>query len=251
MKAIWVKGALVALSLLTILLSACVPAQPITPADQTAFAATGLAVANGMLKNVQGSATPGVATQVPTPFANSPASSPGVPVTGATAPAASATAPAVPMTATLPAPTVAPSATSGTNASTGTVPNTGATAVSPSGTQAATGCGQALNAGAGGRLATLWINNDTDNSIQFTLNLAAANSLGQCGFMTFGPIKSGKSLKVTVPVNEIGLGDSCYSAWALLATTRPTIVSGSGFCITTPQVWVMNVHSDRLRLVGP
>ncbi len=248
MKAIWMKGALVALSLLTILLSACVPAQPITPADQTAIAATGLAVANGMLRNVQGSATPGVTAQVPTPFANSTASSPGVPVTGATGPAASATVSAAPMTATLAAPTVAPSATSG---SAGPIPNTGATSVAPGGTAAATACGQALNAGAGGRLAKLWINNDTDNSIQFTLNLAAANSLGQCGLMTFGPIKSGKSLKVTVPVNEIGLGDSCYSAWALLATTRPTIVSGSGFCITTPQVWVMNVHSDRLRLVGP
>ncbi len=241
MKAIWMKGALVALGLLTILLSGCVPAQPITSAQQTQIAATGLAVANGMLKNVQGSATPAAAT----------ASSAGVPVTGATA-SPSATVPAVPMTATLAAPTAAPSATSGSTGSTGTIPNTGATSVAPSGTSAATtGCSQGLSAGAGGRLATLWINNDTDSSIDFTLNLAAANSLGQCGFMTFGPIKSGKSLRVTVPVNEIGLGDSCYSAWALLAVTHPTIVSGSGFCITTPQVWVMNVHTDMLRLVGP
>ncbi len=235
MKTKHTQSALVALGLLLALLSACTPSALITPAQQTAVAATGIAAANRMLTAVTGSQSPVPAT----PTATIVTASPGVPVTGATA---------------VPA-TVMPSAVP-TSGSSGIVPNTGATptVVPTQGAVTGTGCGSPMNIGIAGPLATLWINNDTSDPINITMGVSSANSFGQCGFLTFGPIRVGQSVRVRVPVTQTSLGDACYWAWAVTTNTgRQTIISGdnAGYCITTPQRWVINVHSDRIRLVGP
>ena len=111
-----------------------------------------------------------------------------------------------------------------------------------------------MNIAGVGPLATLWIKNDTTDPINFTMGISAANSFGQCGFVTWGPIKAGQSFRVQIPVTQTSLGDSCYWAWSVTTNTgRQSIISGdnAGYCITTPQRWVINVHNDRIRLVGP
>ncbi len=236
-------GALVALALLLVLLSACTPSSLITPAQQTAVAATGMAAANGMLTAIPGSQT--AVPSAPSATASAMAGTAGVPVTGSTS---------------LPA-TVTPSAVP-TNGSTAIVPNTGATPTVPAtggaaptqGVQTGTGCGTAMSISGAGPLATLWINNDTSSPVNLTMGISSANSFGQCGFLTFGPIKPGQSIRVRVPVTQTSLGDVCYWAWALITNQgRQVIVSGdsAGYCITTPTRWVINVHLDRIRLVGP
>jgi hypothetical protein len=86
------------------------------------------------------------------------------------------------------------------------------------------------------------------------MGITGTNSLGQCGFLSFGPIKPNQNVRVTVPMTQTSLGDSCYWAYAVLNSQgRQSIVTGQsgGYCITTPQRWVLNIHNDRIRLVGP
>lgn len=199
-----------ALGMLMVLLGACTPSSLITPARQTAVAATGMAAANSALTATTGDQSPAPsATMV---SGSSAKSSPAVPVTGSTAFPATVTP--VPATTTAPnatsgantavgSATPAPTGTSGTTGSGGIIPNTGATStVSGSSTStvgSATGCGGLLNVGAAGQSATLWIKNDTNGPLNFTMGLASANTLGQCGYMTWGPIKAGQNLRVAVP----------------------------------------------------
>ncbi len=238
-------GVILALGLTAVLLSACAPPALITPAQQTAVAATGMAAGNALLTPSLSPQMPAIVT--PAPSSTVAAASPAVPVTGGTATTATLSAStATVMTAT-------PSAnTSG--GSTAFVPNTGATSTAPTSALGTTGCQGLLTTSSSGPLATLWINNNTSTAMNFTMGIPAANSFGQCGFLTFGPINPGKTLRVMVPVTQTSLGDSCYWAFATPVNTqgRQTIVNGdnAGYCITTPTRWQMNIRSDRIRLVG-
>lgn len=266
-----------ALGTLVVLLGACTPSGLITPAQQTAVAATAMAAANSVL-------TPAGSTQTAAPSTTATGSfttsSPAVPVTGGTSPAITSTPSAGTTTNSTGSngtngtsgsngstgatgsggfTTTSPSNSSGgSNGSTGVIPNTGATStVSGTTTTAgsANGCGGTLNVGAAGQTATVWINNDSSNPVNFTMGLASANSFGQCGFMTWGPIKAGQSLRVAVPVTQTTAGDACYWAYATMVHggNPSSVVTGQsgGYCITAPQRWVINIHNDRIRLVGP
>ncbi len=275
MKRTNILGVILALGITAALLSACAPPSLITPAQQTAVAATGMAAANGLLTPNVGTQAP--ATVTPAPSVTSSASS-GVPVTGGTAPAITSTASSGTSNNTNGATgatgsnnssgssngsnnSSGTSSSNGSNGSTGTngtsgnVPNTGATSAAPTASLGTSGCQSLLAVGSAGPIATLWINNNTGSAMNITMGIPTANSLGQCGFLTFGPIGPGKTLRVRVPVTQTSLGDSCYWAFATPVNTqgRQSVVNGdnAGYCITTPKRWVMNIRSDRIRLAAP
>ncbi len=262
-------GVILALGLVAALLSACAPSALITPAQQTAVAATGMAAGNALLTPSVSPQNP--ATVTPAPSSTVAAASPAVPVTGSTAATGTSSGSTTIVMTTTPAANASSGSsgstngsTSGSNGSNGTsssgngstavVPNTGATSAAPTASLGTGGCQGLLTTSSSGPLATLWINNNTGTAMNFTMGIPAANSFGQCGFLTFGPINPGKTLRVRVPVTQTSLGDSCY--WAFATPVNPqgrqSIVNGdnAGYCITTPTRWMMNIRSDRIRLVG-
>ncbi len=236
MKRFTLKHVLFALSMLGIVLSACVP--PITSAQQTQVAATGVAAANGLLTGtsapaVQASSTPAATL---TPQASSATSA--VPVTGGTA--------AVPTS----------NASNGNGTPSANVPVTGATAAPTNGSGTAVVCNLGIGPTVAGPRAKVMLKNNTFSVVTVTLGLGAANSLGECGTLSW-TLTPQENLRVTVPQTQAG--DSCYYAFAVINPGNgQSIVNNmlgnnatNGFCLTGDQEWIVSVKTDRIRLIVP
>ncbi len=240
MKRFTLKHVLFALSMLGIILSACVP--PITSAQQTQVAATGVAAANGFLTSTSGpgveaSATPAATV---TPRASSATSS--VPVAGGT--------------------TAAPTSnanngnTNGNGTPSANVPVTGATAVPTGGSGTAAVCNLGIGPTVSGPRAKVLLKNNTFNIVTVTLGLSAANSLSECGTLSW-TLTPQENLRVTLPQTQAG--DSCYFAFAVINPGNgQSIVNDmvgnnttNGFCLTGDKEWIVSIKTDKIRLIIP
>jgi hypothetical protein len=254
-------GKLILTILIAAALAACVPltASPPNGPMATQQAATGLAMANGVLTATYAAVpTKQRPTLVPPPqtpqgfqFGGTPnIGSTGVPVTGATATAAppsptlaattapfASTTPAYPVTVM---PTVGASATS-------SIPNTGGIGTSLPQAGATPDCNHALDAAAAGPKVRLVIRNDTLGPITFSMGLSSPNSFGQCGYLAWAPIPKGSKIVVEVPQTRPNAGDACYWGYAQLQDPRNSgTISQSGICLTPSQRWVIGVGYNRI-----
>ncbi|MCC6261815.1 MAG: hypothetical protein IT311_13225 [Anaerolineales bacterium] len=95
-------------------------------------------------------------------------------------------------------------------------------------------CIKPLNIGEAGALKRIRIENLTDGSVNFSLNLWTPNAFGQCGALSYTLQKNGK-INVSVPV-----GSYYGYAWITLKNGKTSTASGS---------WVINQGYDDLVVV--
>jgi hypothetical protein len=133
-----------------------------------------------------------------------------------------------------------------------TLPTLPIFATPTSGSSGGSDCNQLLDVGAAGPKAPVVIKNDTKGPITFSMGINTKNTFGQCGYMSWGNIRKGDSISVSVPQIRTNLGDSCYWAFAWINDPKhQTTVSAGGFCIDNSLKWTFDVSYDKIKLSPP
>jgi hypothetical protein len=113
-------------------------------------------------------------------------------------------------------------------------------------------CNHQMDVSNSGPMAKVVILNSTKGSATFTLYLGRPNSFGQCGYISWGPIRKLDRVTAEVPFARLNQGDPCYWASAFVNDPKQQRTPANGpFCINDTDKWTFEITYETIKLTPP